>query len=119
MLPLNVSGPVPEASIVPPLRPIEKSRSVVAAPRYCSVPPLRTRFEALLVDAPMPLFIPPLANDVVARIPAVDHGRTGIAVGVNPVHRPTPLLVRPIEVAPLSVICELIANRRWLPRCCQ
>src|ERR1700730_9281326 len=51
---VRLSAPDPDASIVPPEVPTENKRSVeTAAPVYCKMPPLRTRFVAALVDAPM------------------------------------------------------------------
>ena len=47
-----------------------KSRSVVAAgPVYWRVPPASTRFAATLVDAPMPLTLPPIASEETLRMP--------------------------------------------------
>src|ERR1700751_5808060 len=69
---VKLIAPDPEASIVPLDVPIEKSRSVeTAAPVYWRVPPLRTRFAAALVEAPILLLFPPLARELTDRVPPV------------------------------------------------
>ncbi|MFN0077666.1 MAG: hypothetical protein ACKVY0_14445, partial [Prosthecobacter sp.] len=65
MLPVLVkfTAPVPDEFNVPPLLPMLKSRSVLAAaPVYCSVPPFKTRLADELVAEPIPLPVPPLAR---------------------------------------------------------
>ena len=61
----------PEASIVL-LDCNENRRSVLtAAPVYWSVPPLRMRLPAVLVEAPMLLLLPPSASEETLSVPAV------------------------------------------------
>ena len=51
---------------------IVKLRSVLTvAPVYCRAPPLKTRFAAALVEAPMPLLAPPLASVETDNVPLV------------------------------------------------
>lgn len=67
---VNVNVPVPDASKVAPLAPTVNTRSVdVAAPVYCNVPPLITKLAAALVDCPIPLDAPPLANVLTDKMP--------------------------------------------------
>ena len=66
----KVNAPVPDESIVAPLVPIVNKRSVVtAAPVYLRVPPLMTKFVAALLEAPMPLFDPPVARVLTDIVP--------------------------------------------------
>ena len=59
----KVSGPVPEASMPPPLLVSTKERSVLAVgPVYCNTPPLRIRAGAAAAEVPMPLLLRPLAR---------------------------------------------------------
>ena len=58
---VNVSAPVPDESIVPPLLVSVNRRSVLtAAPVYFNVPPSNTKFAATWVEAPILLVLPPL-----------------------------------------------------------
>src|SRR5258708_3189977 len=53
---LKVGGPVPEESMPPPGAPSENKRSVeTVGPVYCRKPPLKTKLDAALLEAPMPL----------------------------------------------------------------
>ena len=70
VLVLNVSGPDPDPSMLPPLVVRRKCRSVlVAGPVYCSVPPPRTRLIDKFEDAPMLLLAPPSASKLTLRMP--------------------------------------------------
>ena len=70
---VKVSATEPEASMVPPaVVPRVKRWSLLAAPPvYWSVPPLRTRLAAALVEAPRLLLLPPFASTLVERMPAL------------------------------------------------
>ena len=48
---------------------VNKRSLATAAPVYCSVPPLMTRLDAALDEAPMLLFEPPLANTAAFSVP--------------------------------------------------
>ena len=49
-----------------------KFLSVEAVPPvYCSVPPPKTKLAAALVEAPIPLFEPPLAIDEILNVPTL------------------------------------------------
>ena len=50
---------------------VNKRSIVTEPPVYLSVPPLITKFAASLVDCPMPLAVPPLANEDAERVPAL------------------------------------------------
>ena len=67
---VNVSGPLPEASIVPPLFvSVNKRFVLVAAPLYLKVPPSSTKLAAAFVDCPILLAVPPFANEDTLKTP--------------------------------------------------
>jgi hypothetical protein len=74
MLPelLKFNAPVPDPSIVPPLvLNVNNRLQDCISPVYLSVPPLNTRFEALLEEAPMLLLLPPLLRVLMEITPAL------------------------------------------------
>ena len=97
LVPVNVSTPFrpivpvlfnanspeePEALIVPPAVVTVNKRSTFAPPPvYSNVPPLSTRFAALLLAAPMSLAEPPLASALTLNAPPFEGRDAGVAVG--------------------------------------
>ena len=61
--------PVPEASMVADAPMVNKRLLLAAAPVYCRVPPLMTRFVAAFDEEPMLLFELPSAKTETASVP--------------------------------------------------
>ena len=66
----KVNGPEPSTAIEPPLVPTVNRRLMLATPPvYCNVPPLKTKFAAALLAAPMSLARPPFASAPTTVVP--------------------------------------------------
>ncbi len=71
-VPVKVSAPEPEPSMVPPLLvKVNKRVVLTAAPVYLIVPPSNIKLDAALEDAPILLLLPPLANEEILKVPFV------------------------------------------------